>query len=247
VPLGERLLGRPAQDRADEGVAGGQREQEMRGGLLGGRPGGDEQLGGPSVGAGALVSTDLLVDGCPHHRVDELQRVLDAQETGADQHRRGPGGRLHVQVGQGRGVLQMGPVPQHGGGPHQGGRRGGQAGQPERDRPGHRLRARLEHTSGVGGGRDELFPREGVEQRLQVQRVAPGRRVARVGKGRVGFGGERLAGQRRHRRRPQRAGPCPTAAGSASTSVSSDDWRPCSGGRAATATSSGSPSSRRAR
>jgi hypothetical protein len=205
--LGERLLGRPGQDLADHAVAGRQRGQQVRGHLLRGRAGGQEQLGGPPVGAGALIGADPLVHGRPHDRMGELQRVLDAQQAGADQHGRSLGGRLQVEAGEGGGVLELGPVPQHGGRSQQRVGGGGQAGQPQRDRPGHRFRARLEHPGGIGGGRREAFTGQGVQQRPHIQRIAAGRRLGGGDEGGIRLGGQRFTGQRRHRCASQRAGP----------------------------------------
>ena len=167
----------------------------------------------------------------------------------ACERRRGIGGELALEPGERGGVVHLRAPAEHGHRARERRRLGRDARQPERHGAGDRRGPDGEDTRRWAAIGSHAFAPERVEQRLEEERVAAGRLASRRRRTPASaLGAEHLARRASpSTRAPSARGRTTAAAGSARISATSCSFRLWPGGRVATRTSSGRPSSRRCR
>ena len=208
-----------------------------------------EELGRPAMGRQPLSRLDRLVDGGTHDgwtnstfSVDTCNRSVRASELAASDAR-----CLVVELRELGRMLELGAVAEHGDRHGQPPRLGGERDSRSVTARVTAFRPDLAYPPGVLGRRREALAVDRVEDRPQEQRVAAGGRVARDDERLLGLDLELVPGQRATEVTLNAVGLITSAEGSAISSVSSSFSTLCSGGRRPRTTTSGSPSSRRAR
>ncbi len=203
----QRAVGRAPQRPDDEGVARRLDLLEVDGDLLGLGAGRREHLGRPAVGLGTLRPGDVVVDDGAHHRMGELERQVRPQHVRARERCGGVRRGVHAESGEGGGVLELRAPTEDGHRPRERRRLGRDARQSQRHRAGHRLRPDREDPRRLRRGRLHALAAERVEQRLEEERIAAGRLLARVHELGRRLDAERLAREERRRVAAERVWP----------------------------------------
>jgi hypothetical protein len=180
--------------------------QQVHRRTLGRGAGLEQQFGGRAVRGPSLDHIQRLVDGAADDGVEELQRILAAEEVEPDE---GGGSRTKLtcfHAGERRRVAQLDPVAQDRGRAEQGQRLRPQPSEAKPDHPGNALRTDLQQTRRVLGGRAGSLPCDRVEHRADKEWVAAGRRFERGAEGLVRLQAVQLAREHRDRGTPERLG-----------------------------------------
>jgi hypothetical protein len=181
--LGEGAVGRLAERRDYERVRLWNNPEKVAGCTLRRGAGLEQQLGGRAVRSVSFDHIERLVDGSADDGVEELQRILATEEVEPDE---GRGRRTKFacfHAGKRGRVAQLGPVAEDRRRAEQGKRPGGQASEAKPDRARNALRADLQQTGHVLGGRAGSLPGDRVEHRAKEERIAAGRRLERGAEG----------------------------------------------------------------
>ena len=202
-PAGQGAVGGAAQRVHDERVARRLSLLEMRGDLL--RLGARRRQhgGGATVPHEPLRRRQLVVDGGAHHRVCELERQAVLEDVSPCERLGGVRRVVEILAGERRGVLELGVPAEDGDSPREIRRLRRDARQAEHHRTADRLRAYGRHPCGVPVERLDAFGAQGLEQRLEEERVPSGRGVARRHEGRLRLDAEDLLRENACRFLPQ--------------------------------------------
>ena len=185
--LRERPLRCAPERRDDELIAGRNRADEVGRGLLGERTAIEQQLGGAAMGACALVGAHALEDAAADHRMDELDRVLVAEEIRPNERAGRRQRRRRVGPSECSGERKLRSVAEYRRCAQQAGGIGIEAGKASCDAMGDRLRPKLEHPRRLLGGGFRPFPPERIQQRSQIERVPARTRLQRCTESCVGL------------------------------------------------------------
>ena len=150
--LSERALGRLAKRRDHERVGPWGDAEEVPGRTLRRRAGLEQQLSGQAVRGVSFNDIERLVDGGADDGVEELERILAAEEV--EPNERG-GSRTKLacfHAGESGRVAQLGPVAEDRGGTEEGKRLRWQAGEAEPDGASNALPSDFQQTGHVRGG-----------------------------------------------------------------------------------------------
>jgi hypothetical protein len=205
-PLGERALGRLAERRDHErvGLRGDAEEVPRR--TLRLRAGLEQQFSGRAVGGVSLNHIERLIDGAADDRVEELERIVAAEEVKPNE----CGGRRTklacLHAGERGRAAQLGPVAEDRGRAEKGKRLRLQAREAKPDRAGNALRPDLKQTGHVLGSWAGSFACNRVEHRADEERISAGRRFERGAEGFVWLQAVQLAREHRDRGTPKRFG-----------------------------------------
>ena len=251
-----RHVGRTARQRLPRGgaqaldrarVVPRRAGEDVRGDLLGGAAGLEQQLGGARVGAPLLVDPEARVDGGALDRVDELDDFARPQDPRAPERRRRRERGALVELREPPGIDDARTVAQHRRRRRERARLGGQLPDARTDRADDRLGPDLEDGAGVAGHRLDRPRLQRAGQLDHQQRVPAGRSMAGRAHLRVGAGelpaderGGRVLAQRPRPERPRRGVVRQRVQEGGGVELASS-------GRSPAATTTGRPSSRRAR
>ena len=154
--------------RLAEGLARKQVRRDLLGvGVLGG-----EQARGTRMRQRPCGRREIVIDGGPHDRVDELQRQLRLQDLDRGQRVSGLRCGPLVQLREQRRVAQMRPAAEHRDRLRQTARPFRQPREPQHDRVPYRARPELADAGGRGRRRGDPVTRERAEQLAREERIA---------------------------------------------------------------------------
>ena len=204
--LGERALGRLAERRDHERVGPWGDAEQVPGRTLRRRAGLEQQLSGRAVRGVSFDHIERLVDGAADDGVEELERILATEEVEPNE---GGGGRTKLacfHAGERGRVAQLGPVAEDRGRAEEGQRLRRQASEAKPDDARNALRADLQQTGHVLGGRAGSLPCNRVEHRADEERISAGRRLEGGAEGVVRLQAVQLAREHGDRGTPKRFG-----------------------------------------
>lgn len=189
------------------GIPSGRNREQVRGHLLGGRPGIHQHSRRASVLEFAITRREIPIDRVADERMHEAQRRLGAQDLGASE---GASRRRHVglvEAGERSDGRDVGGVTEDGDGLGDPNGRVGQAGQAQQHRAGERAGPDLAHRRGAGSRGVDAVGGQRRQELAEEQRVAAGHLVAGGGERGVGIRAETVAHQVGRRGRGQRGRP----------------------------------------